>query len=122
MFWKEHVPLSYSGMRLIFIQDFKQFVSDIKFYGLHCLRSGGATSTCNFGVPDRLFKRHGRWRSENAKDGYVKDSFNDLLFVSTNLGLVSSNYCYPIIIDVISYKGQKDNNSCKMQSHTTTCS
>jgi hypothetical protein len=65
--------------RLIFNQDFKQFVSDIKFYGLHCLRSGGATSTCNFGVPDRLFKRHGRWRSENVKDGYVKDSFYDLL-------------------------------------------
>ena len=87
MFWKENVPLSYSRMRELFIQAFKQFVSDIKFYGLHCLRSGGATSTCNFGVPDRLFKRHGRWRSENAKDGYVKDSFNDLLFVSTNLGI-----------------------------------
>jgi hypothetical protein len=42
----------------------------------------GATAAYNFGVPDRLFKRHGRWRSENAKDGYVKDSFNDLLFVS----------------------------------------
>jgi hypothetical protein len=50
--------------------------------GLHSLRSGGATAACNFGVPDRLFKRHGRWRSGNAKDGYVKDSFNDLLFVS----------------------------------------
>ena len=23
------------------------------------------------GVPDRLFKRHGRWRSDLAKDGYV---------------------------------------------------
>jgi len=66
-------------MKELFIQAFKQFVSDIDFYGLHCLRSGGATATCNCDVPSRLFKRHGRWRSENVKDGHVKDSFNDLL-------------------------------------------
>ena len=24
-------------------------------------------------VPDRLFKRHGRWQSETAKDGYVEN-------------------------------------------------
>ena len=39
----------------------------------------------NFGVPDRLFKKHGRLRSENAKDGYVKDrlaaSLNDCWFM-----------------------------------------
>jgi hypothetical protein len=46
MFWKENVPLSYSRMRELFIQAIKQFVSDIKFYGLHCLRSGGATAAC----------------------------------------------------------------------------
>ena len=87
IFRKENVPLCYTRMREPFIQAFKPFVSDIKSYGLHSLRSGGATVACNFGVPDRLFKRHGRWRSENAKDGYVKDSFNDLLFVSKNLGI-----------------------------------
>ena len=86
-FRKENVPLCYTRMRELFIQAFKPFVSDIKSYGLHSLRSGGATAACNFGVPDRLFKRHGRCRSENAKDSYVKDSFNDLLFVSKNLGI-----------------------------------
>ena len=30
----------------------------------------------------RLFKRHGRWRSETAKDGYVKDSMSALMSVS----------------------------------------
>jgi hypothetical protein len=74
-------------MREPFIQAFKPFVSDIKSYGLHSLRSDGATAACNFGVSDRIFKRHGRWRSENAKYGYVTDSFNDLLFVSKNLGI-----------------------------------
>ena len=33
--------------------------------------------------------------------------------------LVCSNSSYPIIIDVMSYKGQKDYKSCKVQSHTT---
>ena len=40
-------------------------------YGLHSLRAGGASAAANAGVPDRMFKRHGRWRSENAKDGYI---------------------------------------------------
>ena len=28
---------------------------------------GGASTAANAGVPDRLFKKHGRWKSENAK-------------------------------------------------------
>ena len=54
---------------------------------LHSLRSAGATSAANRGIPDRLFKRHGRWRSENAKDGYIKDSVEERLRVSQSLGL-----------------------------------
>ena len=38
-------------------------------------------------VPDRLFKRHGRWRSENAKDGNVEDSLEERLRVSRSLGI-----------------------------------
>ena len=30
----------------------------------------------------RLFKRHGRWKSKTAKDGYVKDTVADLMSVS----------------------------------------
>ena len=60
---------------------------DAKKYGFHSLRAGGATAAANAGVPDRLFKRHGRWRSENAKDGYVKDSLKNRLSVSKNIGL-----------------------------------
>ena len=41
----------------------------------------------NEGVPNRVFKGHGRWRSKNAKDGYVKDSLEEKLKVSCNLGL-----------------------------------
>ena len=35
-------------------------------FGLHSLRAGGATAAANAKVPDRLFKRHGRWKSESA--------------------------------------------------------
>ena len=37
----------------------------------HNFRSGGATSAANLNVPDWLFKVHGRWKSDSAKDGYV---------------------------------------------------
>ena len=40
-----------------------------------------------FRITDRLFKRHGRWRSETAKDGYVKDALQNRLSVSQCLGL-----------------------------------
>lgn len=61
---------------------FKDIVPDISAIGTHSLRSGGATAAANAGVPDRLFKRHGRWASESAKDGYVQDSLSSRLSLS----------------------------------------
>ena len=37
----------------------------------HNLSSGGATVAAEAGVPDCIFRRHGQWKSENAKDGYI---------------------------------------------------
>ena len=54
-------------------------------FGLHSLRSGGATAAARNGVSDRLFKNHGRWKSENVKDGYVRDKLEDILKFSLNL-------------------------------------
>jgi hypothetical protein len=45
-------------------------------YCLHSLRSGGATAAASAGVDERLFKNHGRWKSDSAKDGYVKESIS----------------------------------------------
>ena len=33
-------------------------------FGLQSLRAGSATAAANNGVPDRLFKRHGYWKSD----------------------------------------------------------
>ena len=56
-------------------------------YGLHSLRSGGASAAYKCGVPDILLKAHGRWMSENAKYGYVCEELEKRLSVSKNLGI-----------------------------------
>ena len=44
-------------------------------------------SAANAQVPDRLFKRRGRWKSDKEKDGYIKDNVHSLLSVSLSLGI-----------------------------------
>ena len=73
--------ISYTRAREL-VKDTFRGLTDISKLSLHSFRAGGATSTDNVGIPDRLFKRHGRWASENAKDGYVKDDFNSHLLVT----------------------------------------
>ena len=77
-------PLSYTRIDLEKIAAIRL---DSKEFGLHSLRSDGASPAANAGVPDRWFRRHGRWLSENAKDCYVKDTLEDHLSVSKNIGL-----------------------------------
>lgn len=83
---QQYKQLSYSKFRDLFLQAFKPRVQDVSKYCVHSLRAGGATPVANNGIPDRLFKRHGRWQSENAKDGYVKSSVDERLRVSMSLG------------------------------------
>ena len=79
--------VSYSTIRDILLTAIGQVGLDATKYGTHSLRAGGATSAANRGIPDRLFKVHGRWRSENSKDRYIKDSIKRRLKVSLQLGL-----------------------------------
>jgi len=79
--------MSYTNLRELFIEAIKPHVENVKKYCLHSLRSGGASAAANSGIRDRLFKRHGRWVSENAKDGYVKDNIEERLLVSQSLGI-----------------------------------
>ena len=79
--------ISYTRVRELVLEKLHQIGLDKSKFGLHSLRSGGASAAANAGVPDRWFKRHGRWRSENAKDGYVKDKLEDRLSVSQKIGL-----------------------------------
>ena len=67
--------LSYSAAKTSIVSRLKLVASDLNF-GLHSMRAGGATSAANSAAlsNDRCWKRHGRWKSETSKDGYVKDS------------------------------------------------
>ena len=82
----DYVPRS-----LCYTQDRELVLEKLTLLGLdkslHSLRSGGASAAANAGVPDCLFKRHGRWKSERTKDGYVEDKLDSRLTVSKNLGL-----------------------------------
>ena len=79
--------LGYARMCELLLAKLEQLGYDKGQFSLHSLRSGGASGAANAGIPDRLFKRHGRWKSETAKDGYVKDSTSALLSVSSSLKL-----------------------------------
>ena len=84
---RESGSLSYTRLQECFKGKLESLGFPAECYGLHSLRAGGATAAANGGVPDRLFKRHGRWKSDSAKDGYVEDSLHARLSVSSNLGL-----------------------------------
>ena len=79
--------LSYSRLRELVLEAFKDIVPDISAIGTHSLMGGRATAAANPGVPDRLFKRNSRWASESAKDLYVQDSLSSRLSVSKALGI-----------------------------------
>ena len=80
-------PLSYTTVRGHVLELLANIGLDPKKFGLHSLRSGGASAAANLGVNDRLFKKHGRWKSDKVKDSYVHEDIESKLSVSRNLGL-----------------------------------
>lgn len=71
--------ISYSRCRGIFLDALADLGFDSKLFGLHSLRSGGATAAVNSlggTVSDRLLKLHGRWKSDYAKDLYVQEDIS----------------------------------------------
>eukprot|EP00731_Ephydatia_muelleri_P008282 Em0004g620a len=79
--------LSYTRLRELLLDKLSELGFDPTLFGMHSLRAGGAIAAANTGVENRLFKRHGRWKSESAKDGYVKDSLERRFEVSKGLGI-----------------------------------
>ena len=84
---RESGGITYSRMRELLKKKLDKLGFPSTNFSLHSLRAGGATAAAAAGVPDRVFKKHGRWKSETAKDGYVEDSFCKRLSVTQNLGL-----------------------------------
>ena len=80
-------PISYTAVRDILLTNRKNIELDKTQFDLHSLRLGGAMAASNFGVNDRLFQKHERWRSEKVKNGYVHENLRALLNISRNLGV-----------------------------------
>ena len=78
--------LSYSRTRAIFLK-FTEPIFPGHNLGLHGLRAGGASTSSSNNVHDRLISKHGRWRSDKARDGYIRPTLQEKLFVTKNLGL-----------------------------------
>lgn len=79
--------LSYSTARDILLSALHDMGLDKKKFGLHSLRSGGCTAAASANVEDRIFKKHGRWKSDRAKDGYVKENLSERLSVTKKIGI-----------------------------------
>ena len=82
---RKNKSISYTTIRQNLSNVIKAVGLNWKDYGLHSLRAGGASLAANKGIPDRLFKRYGRWKSDRATDGYVEDNLKMLLSLSKNL-------------------------------------
>ena len=83
--------LFYTRCREIFRTTLKDLGYDPKEYGLHSLRSGGATAVisnnASTAVSERLFKLHGLWKTDEAKDMYVLETERNRLSVMKYLGI-----------------------------------
>ena len=85
--------LSYSRFREILKDCLKGLGYDEKKFGLHSLRSGGATAAVinNPNLSERLLKLHGRWKSDIAKHMYILEQTQNRLSVTCNVGLKVDN-------------------------------
>ncbi|MCG8033524.1 MAG: tyrosine-type recombinase/integrase [Candidatus Thiodiazotropha taylori] len=79
-------PLSYTRTKECLVARLKSVGPSLNL-GLHSLRAGGATAAARAGVNERCLKRHGRWRSDISKDGYIEDSLESRLEISRKLKL-----------------------------------
>ena len=77
--------ISYSRAKELIKKELEKEGLDPAKFGIHSLRSGGASAAAALGVPDRLFQRHGAWRSEKAWNNYVKELLESLLLVTKSI-------------------------------------
>ena len=87
------IPITFSISKASSLPDFgrpssyPQFLAKLKAWGAsiglcprdigtHSLRRGLSSDWALQGIPDRLRREHGRWRSEKVADGYIDASIN----------------------------------------------
>lgn len=78
--------LSYTRARQCLLDRLRSVAPDLNL-GLHSLRASGCTKAANEDVNERCLKRHGRWKRDESRDGYIADSLAKKLEITKKLGL-----------------------------------
>ncbi|CAI7876261.1 unnamed protein product [Closterium sp. NIES-53] len=78
-------PPSYTTIRNWCKEAFAKVGLGEQQLGTHSFRKGAATVAANIGVPEKIFKRMGRWRSDTAKEMYVTPHIGHLIKASCDL-------------------------------------
>lgn len=80
-------PMCYTRVRECLFSKLSGLGLDPTKFGTHGLRAGGLSSSVAKGVDHALSKKHGRWKSDSSKDLYIRQSVDQRLQVSKNLGI-----------------------------------
>jgi len=77
--------LSATGMRDKFKQICAMAGLDQSLYSLHSMRSGGVSEGADQGLDHRDLMRHGRWKSAETCESYIKSKSKKRFHVSKSL-------------------------------------
>ena len=80
-------PISYSNARDCFRRIMCTTSSEVSNFTLHGLRHGDATAAARAGVPERVIKRQGRWKSDRCKNLYIATDSDEQATISSAIGL-----------------------------------
>ena len=83
----KNLGISYSTARDVFNRYVRRVFGNELRYTLHGLRAGGASEAASNGIDGRRISKHGRWKTQKSRNGYICDSVESRLEVSRNLGL-----------------------------------
>ena len=83
--FRKRGTLSYTKCSELIREKMRELDEHPDEYGTHSLMRGGTALNND---SDRLFKKHGRWKSDSAKDGYVSEDISSLLSITSKLGLL----------------------------------
>ena len=80
-------PITYTSVREDVLSVLQKLGLSSEDYSLHSIRAVGYTMATLLDVKERFIKKHGRWKSDRVKDGYIHPTLIDLFLVSQNLRL-----------------------------------
>ena len=75
-FLRPGTKLSYTRAREVILLKLKAIGLDTSKLGLHSFRIGGASAAINNDLPDRMVKKHGRRKTDKAKDLYCREDIS----------------------------------------------